>query len=505
MLSIFAPTSHISYIQTIIDQEFRLNEIVFVKELPQIGTDLAEQFMVVKDEEIYLPIDWANEAPPFILPYPLLLTPAHLLTLIYTKLGNYEQAYKHAELNPVLLIDIDTLNCLQHGVQVSLLSDLPSEGITDFETYRHWHNAAITAHYGDLTHFVHYETIKQYYHKAFELAPDDEWRAFTGKHLASLLLDAEELFFAEQLLEQCINFAISDDAKYELMNVQYAVWLKQLAVPYDEKLLQKIKTALWDVLNYYEKRQNHVQSALLLIDASHIANITDSFAESLGYINRAIDLLRQEEIPELLANANYRKGMLLYTWAQNGSPQFLKPAMDAYQAALRIFTRDNAPDIFAEIHHHLGVIYSEIPDEAKKKGIWAAVSVSSFKEALGYFTRETNPYEYARICNSYANVLTKFPAAAQSDNYAKALEFYREALEIRNADEYPHERALSILNFLEACWYVQHSTEVQEQTLFNEMQIKAAELLTLTSDASLLSDAQRHLSKIQKLKTTIHQ
>lgn len=502
MFSIFASIDQLPALQAIIDSEFRLNEVVSVKEMPSIGEEITNRFLVIRDHEIFIPIDWANEAPPFLLPYPLEFSAQNLLAVVYTKLGNYEKAYELAEFNPFLLRDIDTLNCLQHGVQVRITEE-PFTKLPSFEMYRYWHNTAVMAHYGELTHFVHYVTIKKYYQKALETAPDDEWRAFTGKHYASLLLDADELSEAEWLVNQCRDTAISEDAQFELLAVLCAIWIKKIQVPYDTVLLQQIKNTLATLVSYYEQRQNGAQAALLLTDASQIANLTDSFAESLGYINRAIALLRQEDITELVANAHYRKGTLLYTWAQNGNPQFLKPAMEAYQEALKLFTRDNAPEVFAEIHHHLGVIYSEIPDEVKKKGIWAAVSVSSFKEALRYFTRETNPYEYARICNSYANALTKYPEAAQSDNHAKALSFYREALDVRTAADYPHERALTLLNFLEIGWFVHHENEASEKALLGEMESYIAELPKLTSDASLLIEVAQHQEKLEKLRTLV--
>lgn len=106
---------------------------------------------------------------------------------------------------------------------------------------------------------------------------------------------------------------------------------------------RKIKQTLWEVLQYYERGQNYIQTALLLIDASQIANYSDSFSESLGYISRAVQLLEQENVPELVANAQYRKATLLYTWAQNGNPQFFRPAMDAYQQAVKVFTKENTP------------------------------------------------------------------------------------------------------------------------------------------------------------------
>jgi len=213
--------------------------------------------------------------------------------------------------------------------------------------------------------------------------------------------------------------------------------------------------------------------------------------------------LEQENVPELVANAQYRKATLLYTWAQNGNPQFFRPAMDAYQQAVKVFTKDNTPEVFAEIQHHLGVIYSEIPDEIKVKSVWAAVSVSSFKEALSYFTRETHPYEYARICNSYANALTKYPEAKLTDNYAKALDFYRQALQIRTADEYPYERALTILNFLETAWQVSVPEMEAQQQLFEEMTEKAGEVFRLVDDRKLLNEAEHHIKLLKQLKITV--
>nr|WP_293841934.1 hypothetical protein [uncultured Arsenicibacter sp.] len=500
MLTIFVPAAEQLSVQQLIDAEYRLNEVVFVRDLSQVGDEQAARHLIVKGEEIWLPIDWANEAPPYLLAYPLALTAENLLAVVYTRLNNYESAYEKAAENPALLRDIDLLNCIQHGVAVGFPQE-PDAFDSPFEEYRFWHNSAVLGHYGELTRFVHYSVIRRYYERAFDLAPNDEWRAFTGKHWATLLLDADELAEAGALLADCIRFAISEDALYELKNVQYGVWMKQLTAPYAPDLLSRIKDTLWDVLQYYERNGRPVQVALLLIDAAQIANFSDSFSEALGYVNRAIQLLEEEGIPELTGNAQYRKGTLLYTWAQNGNPQFFRAAMEAYQQALKVFTKENAPEAFAEIQHHLGVIYSEIPDEVKKKSVWAAVSMSSFREALTYFTRETHPYEYARICTSFANALTKFPEAKLSDNYTRALSYYDEALDIRTATEYPYERVLTILNFLEAAWFVSVPEAVQQQTLFAKMTRLAQEVPNLVDDPKLIAEADKQLTMLAQLKS----
>lgn len=143
--------------------------------------------------------------------------------------------------------------------------------------------------------------------------------------------------------------------------------MKNLVVPYDPNLLETLKNTLWEVLQHYKKQERFLEEALLLVDAAQVANYAESFPEALGYINRAVDILRKEEMPELLAQAQYRKGILLYTWAKKDNPQFFKGALESFQEALKVFSKAETPDVFADIHQYLGVIYAEIPDEVKKK------------------------------------------------------------------------------------------------------------------------------------------
>jgi tetratricopeptide (TPR) repeat protein len=496
MLTIFASTEVLEMAREIINSEFRLNEVAEIKDISKINGH--KNFLIVDKNEIKIPLRWSNEIPPYLLSDKVIFSKENLLAVVYLFLNNFEKAYYFAQLNPSLLKDIDTINRLQHGITLNIDADKILQ--TPFESYRHRHNAAILSHYGETTQFLNVYHVNAYYQKALDAAPNGEYFAFTGKHFATLMLDADELGKAEAIIEKCLTEAISDEAKTELKNIQYGIWMKRLTIPYNEMLLVQLKNTLWEVLEYYERQQNQVQVAMLLTDAAHIANISNSFSEALGYINRAVSIFESENIPELLANAQYRKGILLYTWAQNGNPQFFKPAMEAYQQALKIFTFENTPEIFAEIQHHLGVIYSEIPDEVQKKSLWAAISVSSFNQALQYFRPTTHPYEYAMVCNSYGNALTKYPPSVKTDNYAKALSYYRQSLEIRNAEEYPTERVLTIMNFLEAAWLVSHPNEAEEKALFDEMVSLANEIKQLTTDGSLIADAERHLERIGVLK-----
>ena len=493
MLTIFTKSERLSEIINIIKTETRLNELI---EIQSINSSNCE--IIINKNDIKQALGWSDEMPPILLSNPLTFNASNLLTLVFLKLGNWKKVYEYSSTNKQLSDDIDLINRLQSGV----IMKIPNEPINDFGTfehYRRWHNRAVVLHYGNTEKIVSGYHTKNAYEKALENAPSADYKAFTGKHYASFLFDNGSLNESEELLEKCLKDIEETSIRAELKAILYGIWLQQLTVPYNYSLLEKTKQTIWEVLQHYESQGRILQTGLLLIDAAQVANFTDSFAESLGYINRAIKIFRDGEIKELEANAHYRKGVLLFTWAQNGSVQFYKGAMEAYQEALKTFTQESTPDVFAEIQHHLGVIYSEIPDEAKKKSIWAAVSVSCFKQALAYFTIQTHPYEYATICNHYANALTKYPEAKLTDNYQKALFFYREALLIRTAYEYPYERTLTLLNYLEACWQVYEDDSEKQKILFEDMMSKAEEIKNLVNDEKLLAEANSHVEKLQEL------
>ena len=281
--------------------------------------------------------------------------------------------------------------------------------------------------------------------------------------------------------------------------------MKNLVVPYDTALLDTLKKTLWEVLQHYQKQGRSLEEALILVDAAQVANYAESFAESLGYLNRAVDILRKEQVPELLAQAQYRRGILLYTWAKKDNPQFFRGALESFQEALKVFTRDETPDVFADIQQYLGVIYAEIPDEVKKKSIWAGISSGSFQQALQYFTKEAYPYEYAMVCNNYASALTKYPAAVHSDNLEKALFYYTEALEVRTAADWPLERAVTLLNFVETSWYLNLEGNGSNRSLFEQMVANAQEAQQLTTDPAIIAEAQSQLQKLAELRVALEQ
>ena len=508
MLSIYATTELLPTIQSIIEREDRLSELVQIADLLEEAPQSNCETLIVNGQGIHFPLDWENSGPPYLLPAPLELTPEHLLGLIFSKLDNGEKAWSYLEGKEELLQEIGLLSRLRHGYQITLAECRELKAAADkndsADLHRRLHNVAVLEHYGFLDQETTLNQVLKNYEQALEAAPNGEYQAFTARQYATVLLDTGQLAAATTIVERGLTEALSDQARFSLQATQISIEMQMLGIPYDWDLIERLKVSLWETLQFFEKNNRTAEAAMLYMDAAQIANISESFAESLGYITKAIRLFDDQGLQELAASAQLRKGTLLYTWAQSDNPQFFQPAIQAYQEALKTFRQDVAPDVFADIHHHLAVLYAEMPDENKKRGIWAGVAASSFQEALNYFTKEAFPYQYAMICNNYGNALVKFPPAIHSDNYEKALFYYQEALNIRTA-ELPHERAITLLNFLEASWNVSNASDEFNAERYHDMLAKAEEVKTLVEEPGMIAAADEHLRLLEELKASFSQ
>ncbi|MEO0330176.1 MAG: hypothetical protein AAF223_00605, partial [Bacteroidota bacterium] len=411
MITIYLNKFHQAEVAQIIDSVPRLSELITITTEDPLLANL-----IVDERGIIIPLNWDNNAPPFLMSSSIALSSETLLGYIFIALGNYAEAQNYLAKHPKLYDEVVGLGCLQTNQQ------LPNElaDALDKEDYRSKHNTALLQQYGLWPSSIVLADVQQTYQQALTIAPDDEHCAFTLKQYATLLLDTNQGAEAEDLLQHHLSQDLSEEASYALKSVLIGTWMARLSVPYDPDHIDDLKDLLWDTLTYLERQERLAEVGLLLIDASEVANISESYSESLGYINRALDIFRAQDLPELAGSSLLRKGKLLYNWAQNGNPQFYKPAIDTYQEALKVFKRDETPETFAQIHAHLGVLYAEMSDLQQKKGIWAAVSATSFQEALRFFTKEVHPYEYGLVCNNYANALTKYPTALRIDDYEKA-------------------------------------------------------------------------------------
>jgi len=492
MLTIQTATNTKNKVKHIISSIERLDELVVVTDNKLVTNN---KIIYIENGKIRNTLAWHDTEPPFLFPE-IQFSPANLLAFVFYKLGNHQKAFEYISAHDKLYNHLLIATNLQFGYKI--LQQLYAETLE-----KSLHNACVIQHYGILQDRYDITELKKLYQKAIANAENDELKIFTAKHYTNLLLDSNAFKEAEDVIRSLEGKAISDEAKNAL-NVQLAsALMAQLSVPYNENTLDVILNLLEKSIAFYENKNLKVNAGLLLIDASEIANFKNDFIGSKELITRAIRYFKEENITEFLGEAMLRKATLLYTWSKNGSPQYYKPAINAFQDTLKVFKRDTHPQKFADIHHNLALIYSEIPVASEEKPIWTAFCASSFKEALQFYTKENYPYEYAMASHNYATALMNFPKAKMHNNLDKAAQLFEEALTVRTVEKYPFERALTLLNLLELGWLTHNEDSSEERKKYEQMHKIIKEIKTLVTDENLIRQANNHLEQLEQLKTVL--
>ena len=493
MITILTTTNYNSSITKAITSIDRLNELVTVVSNTE-DIDKASKLLIVEDDLISTTLDWHDTEPPYVFPK-VNFTSNNLLALVFYKLGNQQKAFEFLSEENTLYHHLLTATHLQFGYDIS------DEMLSKVEVL---HNQCIIQHYGNYSNRCNTEQLKDLYLKAIESASNDEIKIFSAKHYSNLLLDVNAFKSAEKLMRSLQEKAISPEAK-NAIDIQLAsALMAQLQLPYDSNKLDEISELFQKGIRFYESMNLKVNAGLLYVDASEIANFKDDYIESKNLINKAILIFKEEDIPEFLGEAGLRKATLLYMWSKNGSPQYYKPAINAFQDTLKVFKRDTHPQKFADVHHNLALIYSEIPVSAEEKPIWTAFCASSFKEVLKFYTKENYPYQFAMASHNYATALMSFPEAKLHNNLDKAFGMFEDALTVRTADNYAFERALTLTNQLELYWLIHNENSEEESKKYNAMLDKANEIKELVSDQALIEKANEHLEALKNLKTILN-
>lgn len=494
MLTILTTTETLGSVKEIISSIHRLSELVEVVTKDHLFQG-NNKVLVIIDNRISCSIDWNDTEPPYIFPE-IQYSKENLLGIVFYKLGNHQKAFDFIARENSLFSHLLIATNLQFGYAISgeLANAVKLESL---------HNNCVIKHYGNIEPLPKEGEVKALYTEAIARASNDEFRLFTIKHFVNFLLDSKSFLEAEKVLRIALPKAISDESKIAISSLLSTTLISQLSLPYNSEGLLEIRELQDDCIEFFETKQMKVNAGLILVDASEVANYQNSFIESKNFINKAIQYFKEENIPEFLGEAGFRKATLLYTWSKNGSPQYYKPAINAFQDTLKVIKRDVNPQKFADIHHNLALIYSEIPVSSDEKPIWTAFCASSFKEVLSFYTKDKYPYEYAMASHNYATALMNFPEAKLHNNLDKAFGLFEDALTVRTVEEYPFERALTLLNQLELYWHMNNENEEEELEKFDQMKEKAVSILSLIKDENLIVQARQHLKQLEKLKTIL--
>jgi len=175
-------------------------------------------------------------------------------------------------------------------------------------------------------------------------------------------------------------------------------------------------------------------------------------SEEIGYLIQARDEL-ESALPVLAANgskeeiaeAQINLGLILQSLSAVGRAK-ITDAIELYQRALRVFTKDKFPSEYAILHNNLATAFLSMPMTDERGKLREALAVQSFEAALEVIILEENPNEYAMLQNNLGNALQYVSTSHGLENNLRALEAYDEALKVRSEKTTPVSYATTIAN-----------------------------------------------------------
>jgi CHAT domain-containing protein/tetratricopeptide (TPR) repeat protein len=159
---------------------------------------------------------------------------------------------------------------------------------------------------------------------------------------------------------------------------------------------------------------------------------------------RILARLPPGEHPTFRAGVQRDLGRAYHDLREGDRGENLAQAMACYQEALGVYTRDAAPEEFAAIQTSLGIAYTELPAGNRADNL--ARAIACYREALRIFTPKTGATEYATVQNNLGNAYSQLPTGDQAANLEQAIACYREALRFRTPQSDPLRYALTQVN-----------------------------------------------------------
>lgn len=212
-------------------------------------------------------------------------------------------------------------------------------------------------------------------------------------------------------------------------------------------------------LQEHAQTKNNLGDAYLLLSRleEDDLEVVSDLKKAIGAYEEALAFRTAEVHPEDRAETENSLGRALMALAQveeegEMREELLERAVSSFKAALEVRTADAHPEEWAETQTLLGqalVLESE-PEVSGSEVHWAdreglKMAIEAYEEALAVRTRESRPEEYAETKNllGRALVILSGPARGPEDaaNLKRAIRAFEEALTIRTQEASPLDRA----------------------------------------------------------------
>jgi len=185
-----------------------------------------------------------------------------------------------------------------------------------------------------------------------------------------------------------------------------------------------------------------------LYDMSKEAHTRYEATHKLADLDQALALFNQiiqhptfaQTPKEFKAGVWGNMAVLLYChFERMGDSSNLEQAILYSKQAHKVFTRQDNPELWAELMNNLGAAYKGRIHGDKAENLEQAILY--YNQALKVFTRQANPELWAELMNNLGNAYQDRIRGDTAENLEKAIKYYKESLEVFTCHTHPREWA----------------------------------------------------------------
>ncbi|PMB42858.1 hypothetical protein CEN41_14270 [Fischerella thermalis CCMEE 5330] len=222
--------------------------------------------------------------------------------------------------------------------------------------------------------------------------------------------------------------------------------------------VKKTKTAqdLWNAIALYQEAENLCGEDYFLLKArakvgraGALQSIPQDTEELLlqaqVLYTEALPILQEFASSEEVAEAQMNYGLVLQSLVPFNMAK-IEDSIQVYQAALGVFTWENYPQEYAILHNNIAIAYLSMSGGLQQQYLFEGLAVQTFEAALKHINIIDHPREYGMLQNNLGNALQYLPSSHPLDNLVRAIAAYDQALKVRNLQDTPIEYANTIAN-----------------------------------------------------------
>ena len=184
------------------------------------------------------------------------------------------------------------------------------------------------------------------------------------------------------------------------------------------------------------------------IDKFPLGDRATNLELSITAHNLSLKIYTRENSPEHWAQILNNLALAYSNRIRGDRSENLEKAIELYEQALEVYTRENSPENWAQILNNLAVACKNRILGDRAENLERAIEL--YGQALEIYTRKNFPVDLARILNNLAIAYSDRIRGDRAENLEKAIELYGQALEIYTRKNFPVDWAMTLNNLASA-------------------------------------------------------